>query len=347
MHELMHRLMNRQEQMHDAGDVISIPGPVRRNPLLDAAARHNLQWLRAHGMLREERAQRLYEHWSIPELAATSFPDADLADLCLAVDQCAFYFLFDDQFDGERGARPAEVARVCAPLITTLHTGRAPERPSPVESAFADLWRRGSQGMSARWRARAAFHWEGYFMAHPSEALGRALPDSRPSRAAYLVLRRGASGVDTVLDLVERILGEVPATAYHNPQLTLMRQLAGDAPAVNNDVYSYAKEAPRGDVYNLAVITQRDRGISREGAFALVRDEAQRMVDEFFALSEQIPGTVLGLGCSSEEGAAVLRYVDGMGDWMRGYFSWEASTLRYRPEGALPVDQPNYVEELL
>jgi hypothetical protein len=343
----MHELMGKQEQMYGTEDVIRIPGPVRHNPLEETAARHNLQWLRAHGMLRDERAQRLYDRWFIPGLASASFPDADLAELCLAVDQCAFYFLFDDQFDGERGARPAEVTRVCAPLITTLHTGRAPEHPSPVESAFADLWRRGSQGMSARWRARAAFHWEGYFMAHPSEALGRAIPDARPNRDAYLVLRRGASGVDTVLDLVERILGEVPTAAYHNPQLTLMRQLAGDAPAINNDVYSYAKEAPRGDVYNLAVITQRERGLSREQAFTLVRDEAQRMANDFFVLAEQIPAIAIALGCTGEEGASVLRYVDGMGDWMRGYFSWEASTVRYRPEGALPVDQPNYLEELL
>lgn len=343
----MQELMGEQEQMYGNDDVIRIPGPVRHNPLQETAARHNLQWLRAHGMLREERAQRLYDRWDIPELASASFPDANLADLCLAVDQCAFYFLFDDQFDGERGARPAEVARLCAPLITTLHTGRAPENPSPVESAFADLWRRGTQGMSARWRARAAFHWEGYFMAHPSEALGRALPDARPSRDAYLVLRRGASGVDTVLDLVERIIGEVSATAFHNPQLTLMRQLAGDAPAINNDVYSYAKEAPRGDVYNLAVITQRERGLSREQAFDLVKAEAQQMADEFFVLAEQIPGIARALGIPEDECAALLRYVDGMGDWMRGYFSWEAGTIRYRPEGALPIDQPNYLEELL
>jgi hypothetical protein len=329
-------------------DAIRIPGPVRSNPLVDAAARHNLQWLRAHGMLREDRAQRLYDRWSIPALAATSFPDASLADLCLAVDQCAFYFLFDDQFDGERGVQPAEVARICEPLLTTLHTGRAPADPSPVESAFTDLWRRGSQGMSARWRSRAAYHWEGYFMAHPSEALGRrGGPDAHPDRDAYLVLRRGASGVDTVLDLAERILGEVPAAAFHNPQLALMRRLAGDAPAVNNDVYSYAKEAPRGDVYNLAVITQRERDCTRERAFALVRQEAQDMADDFFRLAERMPSICLSLGLTRAEGQAVLRYVDGMGDWMRGYFSWEAATLRYRPEGALPVDEPNYLEELL
>ncbi|WP_051942755.1 terpene synthase family protein [Streptacidiphilus rugosus] len=336
------------------GDPIVVPGRVRVNPLRDAAAAHNLDWLRAHGMLRDASAQRHYDRWAIAQLAATSFPEAGLADLNLAVDQCSFYFLFDDQFDGDLGLDPAEVARVCAPLITILHTGRPPERPSPVESAFADLWRRGSQGMSARWRARAAYHWEGYFSAHPSEALGRAThhAEDYPSRAAYLVLRRGASGVDTVLDLAERFLsghglGEVPASAFHNPQLTLMRRLAGDAPAVNNDVYSYPKEVPRGDVYNLSVIVQHERQCSLAEAFALVRAEAQWMVDEFFRLAEELPEICVALGLSVNETAAVARYTDAMGDWMRGYFAWEASTERYRPEGALPVDRPNYLEELL
>jgi hypothetical protein len=328
---------------------ITIPGQVRVNPLRAAAAAHNLDWLRAHGMLRDADAERHYDRWNIPQLAAVSFPDAGLADLCLAVDQCAFYFLFDDQFDADLGNRPAEVARVCAPLITTLHTGRAPEKPSPVESAFADLWRRESQGMSPRWRSRAAYHWEGYFMAHPSEALGRCglSTEEFPSRAAYMVLRRGASGVDTVLDMVERILGEIPAAIFHNPQMTLMRQLAGDAPAVNNDVYSYPKEAPRGDVYNLAVILQHERQCDVDEAFALVHGDATRMVDEFYRLNDLVPELCASLGLTPSETEATLRYREGLADWMRGYFTWEASTIRYRPEGALPLDQPNYLEELL
>ncbi|WP_042411385.1 terpene synthase family protein [Streptacidiphilus carbonis] len=340
---------------------LQLPFPQRTNPRRDTAAQRNLDWLRAHDMLRGPEAAALYERWNIAGLAAASFPDLELDDLCLAVDQCAFYFLFDDQFDSDLGLDPAEVARVCTPLIELARSepgGRpAADIPdTPVNSAFADLWRRGCQGMSPRWRARASYHWEWYFAAHPNEALGRTLAAEAerdggaaaiPTRDAYMLLRRGASGVETVLDMIERFHQEVPPIAFHSPELRQMRLLAGDAPAINNDVWSYDKEAPRGDVYNLVVVLQHERQCGLTEAQAAVQAQAQWMVDEWVRLSEELPQLCLRLGLDRSERQAVEQYRDGMAGWMRGYFDWESSTVRYREEGRLPVDRPNFVERLL
>jgi len=330
---------------------LNLPFPRRSSVHRASATAHNLDWLQSHGMLTGAEAMELYARWDIPDLAARTFPDLDADELGLATDLFSFYFLFDDQFDGELGLRPAEVARACAPLVAIVHGDTKSVPESPVNSSFADLWRRSSEGMSARWRARAAGNWEWYFSAHPSEALGRLRATESsvdvPDRASYLMLRRGADGTETVLDMIERFAAEVPPAAFHSPQLKLMRQLAADAPAFSNDVYSYDKEAPRGDVYNLVVILQHQRQCGREEAAAAVLAETQWMVDQYLQLSVEIPELCLRLGLSRAERQAVERYAEGLASWLRGYFDWERSTARYRPEGSPPVDRPGHLEPLL
>ena len=330
---------------------LNLPFPRRTSTHTATATAHNLDWLQSHGMLTGREAIELYAQWDIPDLAARSFPDLDPDELGLATDLFSFYFLFDDQFDSELGLRPAEVARACDPLVAIVHGDAKSAPESPINSSFADLWRRSSEGMSARWRARAASNWEWYFSAHPSEALGRLRATESamavPDRAAYLMLRRGADGTETVLDMIERFAAEVPAVAFHSPQLKLMRQLAADAPAFSNDVYSYDKEAPRGDVYNLVVVLQHQRQCGRAEAVAAVLAETQWMVDQYLQLSSEIPELCVRLGLDRAQRRAVERYADGLACWLVGYFDWERSTARYRPEGSPPVDRPGHLEPLL
>ena len=335
---------------------LNLPYPRRFNEHRDTAEAHNLDWLRGHGMLTGSDAVALYTRWDIPDLAARSFPDLGAEDLCLATDLFSFYFLFDDQFDDELGLHPSAVAAACDPLIRIAHGEPTGPADSPVTSSFRDLWRRSSTGMSSRWRARAATNWEWYFAAHPNEALGRTLAAEAeaegidptiPDRAAYLMLRRGADGTETVLDMIERFEAEVPPAAFHSPQLRLMRQLAADAPAFSNDVYSYDKEAPRGDVYNLVVILQHQRQCKREEASVAVLAEAQWMIDQYLQLAVEIPELCERLGLRADERLAVERYADGLIAWMGGYFDWESRTARYRPQGSLPVDRPGHLEPLL
>ncbi|MFC1418243.1 terpene synthase family protein [Streptacidiphilus cavernicola] len=321
-----------------------------------AAEASNLDWLQAHEMLRGHEAAELYARWDVPDLAARSFPDANQDDLVLATDLFGFYFLFDDQFDGEVGLHPSRVASICDPLIGIVHGDLDGAKASPVAASFADLWRRSSEGMSSRWRSRAAYNWEWYFATHPSEALGRARAVEAeragreielPDRAEYLMLRRGTGATETVIDMIERFAEEVPATAFHSPQLRLMRQLAADIPSFANDVRSYRKEAPRGDAYNLVVILQHQRQCGVGEASAAVLAETQWMIDEYARLSAEVPELCTRLGLSGPQRRAVERYTEGLAAWVAGYLEWEDRTLRYRPEGEMPVDRPNHVEGLL
>ena len=128
---------------------LQLPFPERTNPRRGTAAQRNLEWLRAHDMLRGPEAAALYERWNIAGLAAASFPDLELDDLSLAVDQCAFYFLFDDQFDSDLGLDPAEVARVCASSCSSRPTN-PPEGSIRPSCDPAGAWPRSASSCSAR-----------------------------------------------------------------------------------------------------------------------------------------------------------------------------------------------------
>jgi hypothetical protein len=326
---------------------LRIPLPAKISPHRDMAARRNLDWLHLHGMLRGPEAVAHYARWDVADLAARNYPHASAADLTLAVDLHSFFFLFDDQFDGPLGQDPARAADICDRLIGIVHGESAEAPDSPITAAFTDLWNRSVAGMSTRWRTRAAYNWEWYFASYPNEAVGRRL-STVPDRESYLMLRRGAGAGETVIDMIER-LGhfEVPPAAFHSPQLRLMRQIACDVPTSSNDVVSYDKEAPRGDVNNLVTVLSEERGCSVEKAAGIVRDEVQQMIDRFVELAAEVPALCDRLGVTGEPRTWVERYADGLALWLRGYLDWERTTLRYRPDGSLPADRPNHLEQLL
>ncbi|MDH6109139.1 hypothetical protein P3T36_006222 [Kitasatospora sp. MAP12-15] len=309
---------------------LQLPSPPRLSPHRDNAETRHAHWLATYAMLGSRLDRAGYARWDVPGLASLSYPDCAPEELSLVTDLMGFYFLFDDQFDGPLGRRPGEVAAICDELTGVLHGRRPTPRRSPCTEAFENLWRRITEGMSDRWRARATYNWEWYFASHPAEAAGR-LGGQPPDRDGYLILRRGTAAMETVLDMVERVgRFEVTPAAFHCPQLRQLRQLAADIPSLTNDVRSFPQEALRGDVNNLVMIVQRERGCSLPEAGAAVLAEAQVMAQRYTRIVDELPRTYRDLELGPDERRTAQRYADGLTAWLTGYLDWEGSTGRYR-----------------
>ena len=93
----------------------------------------------------------------------------------MLTDMMLFFFLFDDQFDGPIGMSPIRVKEIADSAIAAVHGPQDMSRLgiSPIIQAYADLWKRSREGMSAMWRGRAARNWKYYFAAHVGEAIDR------------------------------------------------------------------------------------------------------------------------------------------------------------------------------
>jgi avermitilol synthase len=322
-----------------------LPFPLRVNPHAEAA--RNLDWVRAHGLV-GERSADWYTSWDMPRLAACGFPDATGPGLDLCTDAMAFFFLFDDQFDGPLGRAPDRVARVCQGLIDIVHGARPRPGGDPCSNAFADLWRRGTEGAPPGWAARVAHEWEYYFAAHAHEAINR-VRGTPGDVEQYLHVRRGVAATALPLSLGERAAGiTVPPAAFHSPQLRIMREIAVDITLMCNDVYSLEKEEARGDMDNLVLVIEHARRCGRDEAIAATRREVHQRCDRYQQLALDVPDLSARLDLSASQRADVRTYVDVMTAWISGYHAWETETARYRTALAtLPSSGPGYFDRVL
>ncbi|MFE3991419.1 terpene cyclase [Streptomyces goshikiensis] len=325
-----------------------LPFPLALSPDLEGARRRNLEWVQRTGLVGDGRSLQWYASWDMPRLAAYGFPYAQGPSLDLCTDAMAFFFVFDDQFDGPLGRDPARAAAVCRQLIDIVHGAAPPQDADACSAAFADLWARSLDGAPHGWVARTAHEWEYYLATQAHEAIGR-LRGTPADMETYLQVRRGIAGTDLPLSLGERAAGiHVPAVAFHSPQLRIMRQAAIDVTFMCNDVYSLEKEEARGDMDNLVLVLQHTRTCTRDQALTAARGEVDQRVDRFRELAPQVPTLCLQLGLTGPERAAVHTYVEIMGAWMSGYHAWQTQTRRYTTAPVLlPSTGPGYFDEIL
>ncbi|MEV7401953.1 terpene cyclase [Streptomyces sp. NPDC091267] len=325
-----------------------LPFPSALSPDLEGARQRNLAWASGIGLVAEGRSLQWFASWDMPRLAALGFPYAQGPALDLCVDAMAFFFVFDDQFDGSLGLAPARAAAVCQRMIDIVHGAGPAQAVDACSAAFGDIWARCTRGADPGWVARCAHEWEYYFATQAHEAIGR-LRGTPGDMETYLQVRRGIAGTDLPLSLGERAAGiTVPPAAFHSPQLRIMRQAAIDVTFMCNDVYSLEKEEARGDMDNLVLVIEHDRHVTRDQAIEQARREVGRRVERFQELARQLPGLCTELGLSGPERAAVEVYVEVMGAWMSGYHAWQTQTDRYTAAPrVLPHTGPGYFDQVL
>ncbi|MGW1768111.1 terpene synthase family protein [Streptomyces sp. NPDC002073] len=300
------------------------------------------------GLVGEGRSLEWFASWDMPLLAARGFPYATGPALDLCADAMAFFFVFDDQFDGPLGQDPARAAAVSQQLIDILHGSTPGPAADACSVAFAELWARCIDGAHPGWVARTACEWEYYFATQAHEAIGR-LRGTPADMETYLQVRRGIAGTDLPLSLGERAAGiTIPAGAFHSPQLRIMRQAAIDVTFMCNDVYSLEKEEARGDMDNLVLVLEHTQACTREEAIAAAVREVDARVERFREQTRQIPAMCLHLGLTGPQRTAVATYAEVMGFWMTGYHAWQTQTRRYTSAlQIVPHTGPGYFDEVL
>ncbi len=329
--------------------VFDLPFPLRSSRHLEHASARNLSWVREHRLVEGPEAMAWYASWDMAGLAALGYPHArDADELTLCADVMAFFFLFDDQFDGPLGRRPDEVARTCQTFIDAVHHPRSSRTGSHCLRAFRHIWDRSRDGATAGWTARAAHEWEYYFATYAHEAINRCrgVPTDLEK---FLEVRRGMSGTGLPVSLGERSARlDVPPAVFHSPQMRIMRTITVDVTLMCNDVYSLEKEAARGDVDNFVLVVEHEKGLSRAEAVERTRQVVAERCLRFQQLADEVPEMVKALGLTASEQDSVRIYVEIMASWIRGYHEWETRTLRYLTAGdVVPTTKPGFLEALL
>ncbi|MDX3228106.1 isoafricanol synthase [Streptomyces sp. ME19-01-6] len=314
------------------------------SPDAEAARRHTIQWLSRYGVFQGDASVAEYDALRFDLLAAHFYPGETGADLALANDLCGWYFVFDDQFDGELGCRPREVSRLLDAIVRATKEAEAPAGRAtghtpggPLVESFRDLWRRIHHGRPRAWRERFRHHWMEYLHSYHREALGRT--GSRPrSVEAVLALRRHSIGVQPCLDLNERFGGYALPEAVHGGfPLVRMREATDDVVVFTNDIVSLAKELAAGDVHNSVIVQRELTGGTLEEAVGHIAGLADARYRWFEETAARLPALLAGVGADTLR--HVTHYVDGMRHVMRGNLAWSYQTARYDERGIAAVSR--------
>jgi hypothetical protein len=332
---------------------VRIPYSPRLSPHAERARRHTLQWLQKTDLLAGDTAVEEYDALRLERLMAYFYPDATGGDLELAADFNAWFFIFDDQFDGGLGTRPEAIERLVDTLGRTMtitgtpEAAEVPEVPAAREEAgvsgqplvvgFRDIWHRATAGRPPGWQRRFRAHWQAYMAAYQGEAANRNA-DRLPTLEQFLALRRDSIGVQPCLDFTERCGGyALPDELHGSFPLREMREITGDVVIFVNDIVSLVKELAAGDVNNSVVVLSEQRGCSLDEAVEHLAELANSRTARFGELAAALPGLLDDLGVPAVLRGAVDHYVEGMGHLMAGNLAWSLATSRYDERGVAAV----------
>jgi hypothetical protein len=332
---------------------VRIPYSARLSPHAERARRHTLQWLQKTDLLAGDAVVEEYDALRLERLMAYFYPDATGGDLELAADFNAWFFIFDDQFDGGLGTRPEAIERLVDTLGRTMtitgtpEAAGVPEVPAAREEAgvsgqplvvgFRDIWHRATEGRPPNWQRRFRAHWQAYMAAYQGEAANRNA-DRLPTLERFLTLRRDSIGVQPCLDFTERCGGyALPDELHGSFPLREMREITGDVVIFVNDIVSLVKELAAGDVNNSVVVLSEQRGCSLDEAVEHIAELANARTARFGELAAALPGLLDGLGVPAGLRGPVDHYVEGMGHLMAGNLAWSLATSRYDERGVAAV----------
>jgi hypothetical protein len=305
---------------------IVLPYPSRLSPDSEASRAHALEWITKQAMLTDPDALRAYDQALFHILAARAYPNARGSNLDLANKWQAWFFIFDDLFDGPLGRETQVVDAIVEEYVSVLQpTLPRHQLTSPLISAFIDMWEESNLGMSETWKARCTQHTRDHLLSYKREALGR-LHGVSGDLESYLDIRHESIGVPTSLDLAERLDGyELSQVLHDSEPMSSMRLLCAEVIVVTNDIFSAAKEAASAQMQNLVLLRMRDgncgHAAAEEWAEGLLAERVRA-----FAQAERR----MRQGVQTEtEWSNVDRYISAMKSWMQANLDWSYETPRY------------------
>jgi Terpene synthase family 2, C-terminal metal binding len=306
---------------------------------LEPARERHLRWISEMGLVKSEEAFEEYQSWDLPQAAARTYPCASSEDMFVLMNWFSLAFLFDDQFDARKPGSADRISEVARELIVTplRPAGTPPRVVCPITVAWAQVWARLAEGMSAMWRTRFAGSWGRFLVAHTEEvdlaATGRTL-----GLTDYMASRRVTVGIHHSIDAGERSRRfEVPPQIQAHPVMIGMRNAAAETIGFMNDVHSFERERRRGDGHNLVVVLRRERGCTWDEAVAEACRITEERLEHYLGLQDQLPVVCEELGLGEDERRRGQMGAEAIQHWINGNHQWALSTGRYAAAKAGPA----------
>jgi len=303
-------------------DALRCPFPVRINRHVQAAHDHSLAWMKR--WFNDERLAHKFGVARMAWMVAGFYPNAGVAQLSLATDYLCWAFALDDLGDeSDVGRRPEALADMFE-RFDAVFSGAAPVAGESVSVAsLRNIVGRLRQMATPEQVEDFRIGNQAYFGGMLWEANNRA-GKWVPQESSYLLLRPAAGAVPPFFSLIEPLeqLVLAPRVKAH-PQVLELRQLAGGIVCWINDVLSFEKERMLGDVHNLAIVYEVQRGLLPGAALTQAVKLCNAEVDGFMARSSALPSF------TATETATLERYIAVLSSMIRITREWTFGSARY------------------
>nr|APB88774.1 terpene synthase 4 [Scapania nemorea] len=195
-----------------------------------------------------------------------------------------------------------------------------------IIKAFGDLWAELYETMPDNFLRRWALLWQIYLLENVKEVVNRRYKIT-PSVHSLTEARRHTTGFwifTKLLEFAEKV--HVPDEVYDCPEMQRFLEATGDALAFDNDLWSFQREAMRGDKNNMVVILSHSQDCSYVEAGMKTH---QMMLDKLAEMEKAIVDVEKVTPPEYQE--AISLYIRGLRNFYAGTHHWyEDCTSRYR-----------------
>lgn len=298
------------------------PVPPARHPSADALNEVTVRWMLQQHLDTDEQQLRRLAVCDFGGLTAATMPYGKLEALMLMAKFHAVLFSLDDGVCDESGATADLLAQETSRITRAVE---APAARFPGDSPHTAALRKLRIELDDLATPRQVRRWTDSLRVYTSglvwEASWRSSP-GLPTLDDYVTLWMRAIGMAPSTAMIEIVGGfSVPDEDMEDPRVRALTEITWTLVSWDNDLYSRNKELQRADDdLNLIDVLCREHGCDPHRA--LVRAVAMR--DRVMVLFERLSAQVL-----KEAGEDLSRYVEGLGQFVRGHLDWASVCPRY------------------
>ncbi|MFJ2008443.1 terpene synthase family protein [Streptomyces chartreusis] len=309
------------------------------------------EWADEYGLIGDADRRRRFDRLGYSRLLAYGCTTAPLEDLALYSQWFAYYFLLDDQQDlAILTGRHSSFIALQDQLRRVMHSRGlvdGAQRETGLVAAVADLCRRTAPQVSDGWWCRYVTHAENVFAAQRLESAHR-LTGSVPTLDEFLEIRRRASSVDMVFDIIEACEGyEIPEPIRYSWPCCKYADDLNDFTTWSNDVLGVDHDAGNGDINNYVLVSERTAGLSRWEATESVSSNIRMLARRLPERADQVHRLAREYG--EEHGERVTRVLNAWHAWAMNVpvHYLRADSRLWQMDLAAPRTPPAFTADLL
>ncbi|MCH6163767.1 terpene synthase family protein [Streptomyces marispadix] len=302
------------------------------HPEVAEAERRALSWINRFGVCRTPEEERRVAGTRSAEFYARFVPEADLEGLWITAAWVYWGFAFDDARcdEGPLAADPAAFAAMAAQVQQALEVPGPLTIRDPYAASLHDLGER-FLAYSGPVQSRRFHHAHRAWLSGVQWQIGNRARKEMPTLDDYLAMRLHSAGGEPTFAMLEIAYGcDVPAAEMDSPAVCALTQMAILVAALDNDRHSFSKEATlRHTDQNVLTVLQAQQACGPEQAL----HEAVALRDTVMCRFLALRAKVMANGSRD-----LYRYLNGLGQGIRGNIDWGLRTPRYlnpaEPEAA-------------